>query len=128
MSYHFVISSQRELAILEYLWAGGESTASDIYKVFGATWQVSHKVVWGTMQIMLEKGFLEQYHKQSLVMYRPALSQLELEQRMLCQLAESVFHGSLLALWRSLVKHPQFLATLEKDKTNTTLERLHQPN
>jgi predicted transcriptional regulator len=123
-----ILPTPRELAILEWLWCYKAGTSSDIYGAFGKTWQVGRQVVSGILQIMLEKGFIERHSVQSRGMYQPALSRSELEQVMMQQLADTLFHGSLYALWRSLIKHPQFRVALEKHSDTMALEVVHRPN
>ena len=108
-----VLPTPREFAILEWLWSRKSANSSDLYEAFGRSWHVRRQVMNGILQIMLEKGFIEQQSVQSRIIYKPALNRLELEQVIIRQLADSLFHGSLYALWRSLIRHPQFQMALE---------------
>ena len=127
-SYSSVLPSQREMNILEYLWLHKAASSSELYQAFGHLWQLRPQVVHGMLQIMLERGFLERHVEQSRAVYKPALSRTELENSILGYVAETFFHGSLSALWSSLVRHPKLRLALEPTAKRLTLEPIRQPN
>jgi predicted transcriptional regulator len=104
----FTLPTEREFALLSWLWEHGPASSRDLHIAFGQVWGVRRQVIRSMVHIMLEKGLLEQQHKGPQVFYRPALSRSEFEQVCIGQIATLLFQGSLPALLLAVSRHPQF--------------------
>jgi BlaI family transcriptional regulator, penicillinase repressor len=124
----FLLPSQREIAILEYLWLHGTASSRDIHEVFGHLWQIRRQVIHGMLQVMLEKGLLERHIEQSRMVYKPASNRADFEQVVIQQVAETFFRGSLYALWHSVIRHPQFQLVLERASASVTVNKVRPTN
>jgi predicted transcriptional regulator len=104
----FSLPTPRELALLGWLWEHGSASSRDLHVAFGKAWGVRRQVIRSTVQIMLEKGWLEGCYEGVQLRYRPALSRSDLEQVCIGQVANLLFQGSLPALLLAVSRHPQY--------------------
>ncbi len=97
-----------ELEILEILWCRQSATARELHGVLVARRVVSYRVVKTTLAIMLGKGLVEKHFLGIPVSYQASYSKNELQQLVLGQLADALFHDDLASLLRTVLSHPKF--------------------
>jgi len=107
-----------ELTILKALWDAGPSSVRDVQKILDAARPTGYTTVLKMLQIMTDKGLVERDETVRPQIYRPRASQAQTQRRLLRDLIQRAYGGSV----KSLVMHalgtskasPQTLQEIEK--------------
>ena len=107
-----------ELTILKALWDAGPSSVRDVQKILDAARPTGYTTVLKMLQIMTDKGLVERDETVRPQIYRPTASQAQTQRRLLRDLIQRAYGGSV----KSLVMHalgtskasPQTLQEIEK--------------
>ena len=83
-----------ELEILRVLWQRGPSTVRQVHETLAAHKQTSYNTTLKLMQIMNEKGFATRDESRRPQVYRPALPEDQMQQRLVADFLERAFGGS----------------------------------
>ena len=90
--------TEAELAILQVLWAGGPRSVRAIQHVLNATKPTGYTTVLKMLQIMTEKGLVDRDEKVRPQIYRARYSQEHTQRRLLGDLLQRAFGGSVKTL------------------------------
>lgn len=90
--------TEAELAILQVLWEGGPRSVRAIQHVLNATKPTGYTTVLKMLQIMTEKGLVDRDEKVKPQIYRARYSQEHTQRRLLGDLLQRAFGGSVKAL------------------------------
>ena len=83
-----------ELAILNILWRKGPQSVRQVHETLEAQKDVFYTTTLKTMQVMLEKGFLQRDTSQRSHIYSATLKQKDTQSTLLKKLADMLFEGS----------------------------------
>lgn len=83
-----------EMEILHVLWQYGPSTVRLINEELCKTRNVGYTTTLKIMQIMFDKGILQREQEGRTHIYSPAISELEVQEKVLDRLLETTFGGS----------------------------------
>jgi predicted transcriptional regulator len=108
--------TESEVRILGILWQRGPSTVKDVHQQFGP--DTGYTTVLKLMQIMATKGLLVRDRKGKQHVYRPAAPQQRIQKRLIGDLIDRAFGGSvhklLVAALSAQHASPQELAEIRK--------------
>jgi BlaI family transcriptional regulator, penicillinase repressor len=90
--------TEAELAILQVLWTEGPLSVRDITRVMNETKETGYTTVLKLLQIMTEKGLVTRDESVRPQIYRTKYSQQHTQRRLLGELMERAFGGSVKAL------------------------------
>ena len=90
--------TEGELSILRVLWEGGPQSVRDVQRVLDRHKPTGYTTVLKLMQIMTEKGLVARDESQRPQIYRARYSQQHTQQRLLRNLLDRAFGGSVKAL------------------------------
>jgi predicted transcriptional regulator len=90
--------TEAELAILQVLWKEGPLSVRDITRVMNETKETGYTTVLKLLQIMTEKGLVTRDESVRPQIYRTKYSQQHTQRRLLGELMERAFGGSVKAL------------------------------
>jgi len=90
--------TEAELAILQVLWTEGPLSVRDITRVINETKETGYTTVLKLLQIMTEKGLVTRDESVRPQIYRTKYSQQHTQRRLLGELMERAFGGSVKAL------------------------------
>ena len=83
-----------ELAILQLLWAQGPLPVKAIHETLSTQKDVVYTTVLKTMQVMLERGFLERESIGRRHIYRAVIAQTDTQDKLLDNFLQRTFSGS----------------------------------
>lgn len=83
-----------ELEILAFLWQNGPSSVRQVHEELSESKDVFYTTTLKTMQVMLDKGFLDRDTSSRSHIYRALISQSSVQQNLLQKLKQNVFGGS----------------------------------
>ncbi|HLK69916.1 MAG TPA: BlaI/MecI/CopY family transcriptional regulator [Bryobacteraceae bacterium] len=83
-----------ELSILRVLWEAGPKSVRDVQQILNESKPTGYTTVLKTMQIMTEKGLVERDESVRPQIYRPRHSRVRMQQRLLTDLLQRAFDGS----------------------------------
>ena len=83
-----------ELDILRVFWRRGPSTVRDVYDELQANRNMGYTTVLKFLQIMTEKGLVTREEAGRAHLYRPCLSEEQVQQRMLDDVLDRAFSGA----------------------------------
>lgn len=86
--------TERELAILNVLWARGPSTVRQVHEALHADTETGYTTALKLMQIMTEKGLLLRKDAGRQHVYRPAMSEERTQKQVVRDVLDKVFAGS----------------------------------
>ncbi|MCU1250731.1 MAG: transcriptional repressor, CopY family [Edaphobacter sp.] len=86
--------TEGELQLLGILWERGPSTVRELFEEVNAERPVVYTGVLKLLQIMTEKGLVLRDERERAHVYRAAVSQADIERRLLRELSERFFAGS----------------------------------
>jgi BlaI family penicillinase repressor len=86
--------TERELAILNVLWARGPSTVRQVHEALHAGTETAYTTTLKLMQIMAEKGLLLRKDAGRQHVYRPAMSEERTQKQVVRDVLDKVFAGS----------------------------------
>ena len=84
-----------ELAILRVLWAAGPSTVRQVHDTLRAERTVGYTTTLKTIQVMTEKGITIREDRAGQHIYRPSHSEDDTQRRLVDDLVDRAFGGSL---------------------------------
>lgn len=87
-----------ELAILQLLWERGPLAVKDIHEALSAEKEVVYTTILKTMQVMMERGFLERESQGRKHIYSAAIAQEATQGKLLDTFVKRTFGGSKLQL------------------------------
>lgn len=87
-----------ELSILRILWEHGPLSVREVHRVLNTARETGYTTVLKLMQIMTEKGLLKRDESVRPQIYRPGRSREKTQRRLLRDLMQSAFGGSMKAL------------------------------
>jgi predicted transcriptional regulator len=90
--------TEAELAILQTMWEGGPMSVREILHAMQATKATGYTTVLKTLQIMTEKGLVDRDETVRPQVYRPRNSREQTQKRMLTDLLDRAFGGSVKTL------------------------------
>ena len=83
-----------ELMVMQVIWENGEATVRQARDAIAQKRDLTYSTVMTMMRQLEHKGMLTHRVEHRTYVYRPLVSQDEVERRMLCDLLHSVFEGS----------------------------------
>ena len=86
--------TRSELGILKVLWEGGPLTVRQVHERLEAERPTGYTTVLKLMQIMTEKGLVRRDERERAHVYRATLAQSETGARLVDELIDKVFGGS----------------------------------
>ena len=86
--------TRSELGILKVLWEGGPLTVRQVHERLEGERPTGYTTVLKLMQIMAEKGLVRRDERERAHLYRPALAQSDTQARLVGELIDKVFGGS----------------------------------
>lgn len=86
--------TEKELTILQVLWAKGPSTVREVNAEISRKQKTGYTTTLKLMQIMTDKGLLVRDDSQFKHVYRPAVSEERTEKQIVGDLLDKVFAGS----------------------------------
>lgn len=86
--------TRSELEILKVLWEKGPATVREVYEQLRQARPVGYTTILKLMQIMAVKGFVRRDESARAHLYRAALAQAETGGRLVDELIDKVFGGS----------------------------------
>jgi predicted transcriptional regulator len=86
--------TEAELEILAVLWDQGPSTVREVNGILGKRREVGYTTTLKFMQIMTEKGILGREESGRTHIYRPKVTQEDVQGRLIDRLLETAFGGS----------------------------------
>jgi BlaI family penicillinase repressor len=86
--------TERELAILAFLWNKGPSTVRDVHETLYAGEPTGYTTTLKLMQIMTDKGLLLREPGDRPHVYKPAVSEEKTQKQVIGDLLNKVFAGS----------------------------------
>lgn len=86
--------TEKELTILQVLWARGPSTVRQVNAEISRKQKTGYTTTLKLMQIMTDKGLLVRDDSQFKHVYRPAVSEERTEKQIVGDLLDKVFAGS----------------------------------
>ncbi|HUF12984.1 MAG TPA: BlaI/MecI/CopY family transcriptional regulator [Longimicrobiales bacterium] len=89
------LPTDAELEILDVLWERGPSTVRDVLDRIRGLRNVGYTTVLKLLQIMLSKGLVARDDADRSHVYRATLDRVATEERLLTELADKAFGGSL---------------------------------
>lgn len=89
------LPTDAELEILDVLWERGPSTVRDVLDRVGPLRDVGYTTVLKLLQIMLSKGLVTRDEADRSHVYRATMDRAATEERLVGDLAQKVFGGSL---------------------------------
>jgi predicted transcriptional regulator len=113
----FLKPTPSELSILRVLWKLGPATVRDVHEALSKREPTGYTTVLKFLQIMYAKGLVDRDASRRAHVYRPLLSQSEVQREMTEHLVDRVFDGSrsklvLAALGDSAGTTPEELAEI----------------
>lgn len=84
-----------ELEILQVLWGRGGATVRVVHEALLPSWPVGYTTVLKMMQVMAEKGLVERDTDQRSHVYRAAITKTATQRRLVRELLDRAFDGSL---------------------------------
>jgi BlaI family transcriptional regulator, penicillinase repressor len=87
-----------ELAVLRVLWEHGDLTVREVHDLMAASRSVTYTTTLKTLQIMTEKGLTERQTVRGQHVYRPHLPEQETQRRLVRDLLDRAFGGSMAKL------------------------------
>ena len=79
--------------VMEYLWAHGEGTVSQVAEHVGQDRTVTYTTVLAAMQRLEKKGWLGHRQQGRAYVYFPRRTQAAVDRGVLCELVDTVFRG-----------------------------------
>ena len=98
MKHEFIKPTEKELEILQILWASGPVAVRDVHEAMGGDEQNGYTTILKLMQIMHEKGLVARQKSGKLHLYEALASRDDTRQFMLDKMIRSVFQGSAMQL------------------------------
>jgi BlaI family penicillinase repressor len=86
--------TEKELAILKILWAGGPSTVRQVNEQISKQQKTGYTTTLKLMQIMTDKGLLTRDDTPFKHIYKPAVSKEKTEKQIVADMLDKVFAGS----------------------------------
>jgi len=83
-----------ELAILQLLWAAGDSTVRDIHDALHLRGGTGYTTALKMLQVMHAKGLVERDDSERAHVYRAAISKERTQKRFMADMVQRVFEGS----------------------------------
>ena len=83
-----------ELEILALLWQNGPSSVREVHEALSSSKDVFYTTTLKTMQVMLDKGFVDRDTSSRSHIYRALISQSSVQKNLLQKLKQNVFGGS----------------------------------
>src|SRR5688500_20384495 len=104
MKHEFIKPTEKELEILQILWASGPVAVRDVHEAMGGDQQNGYTTILKLMQIMHEKGLVARQQSGTRHLYEALASQQRTRQFMVDKLISSVFQGSAIQLPMSALR------------------------
>src|SRR5687768_12101352 len=86
--------TEKELEILQILWAKGPSSVKDVHEALGGEQTNGYTTILKLLQIMFEKGIVTRQKSGKLHLYKAAASQESTRQQVIDKIINTVFQGS----------------------------------
>lgn len=86
--------TESELLVLQVLWSRGPSTVREVHEELSKQREVGYTTTLKTMQIMLDKGLVLRAEQGRSHVYRAAVEEGAVQQRLLNQFVAAAFRGS----------------------------------
>lgn len=110
--------TEGELSILRVLWGRGSGTVREVHETLNAVKPTGYTTVLKLMQIMAEKGLVMRDESVRPQVYRPRQSQEQTQRRLVDDLLQKAFGGSVRTMVLQALSHkqstPQELKEIEK--------------
>ena len=90
--------TELELTILRALWESGPSSVRQIHAILDASKPTGYTTVLKMLQIMTDKGLVKRDETVRPQIYRPSASQEQMQRRLLRDLIQRAYGGSVMAL------------------------------
>ena len=86
--------TEMELAILRVLWERGPSTVRDIYEIVRKNRDSGYTSILKLLQIMTDKGLVTRDDTSRSHIYRPLVSEAQVQQQIVTRMLNDAFGGS----------------------------------
>ena len=86
--------TEMELAILRVLWERGPSTVRDIYEIVRKNRDSGYTSILKLLQIMIDKGLVTRDDTSRSHIYRPLVSEAQVQQQIVTRMLNDAFGGS----------------------------------
>ena len=117
--------TEKELAILKVLWAGGPSTVRQVNDQINKTQETGYTTTLKLMQIMTDKGLLIRDDSVFKHVYQPAISEEKTEKQIVSDMLDKVFAGSAEKLVMRALSAKQ-VSTEELKKIRQLLDKMEK--
>ncbi len=94
----FIKPTEKELEILQILWAKGSVPVKDVHEAMGGEVENGYTTILKLLQIMHEKGLVSRQRSGKLHLYEALVSKKDTRQFMLDKMIHTVFQGSAMEL------------------------------
>ena len=117
--------TEKELAILKVLWAGGPSTVRQVNDQISKQQKTGYTTTLKLMQIMTDKGLLVRDDSTFKHVYKPAISEEKTQKQIVSDVLEKVFAGSAEKLVMRALSAKQVTAE-ELEKIRQILDKMEE--
>ncbi|MCA9139066.1 MAG: BlaI/MecI/CopY family transcriptional regulator [Planctomycetales bacterium] len=114
-----------ELQILRILWRDGPSIARHVHDSLSATKETSYSTTVKMLSVMLEKGLLKRDDDVRPQVYRPAMPQQKTQKRILFDVIDKVYEGSVHSLMMHVLSTKK-ATPAELDEIRRLIDELEQ--
>lgn len=90
--------TEKELEILQILWAKGPSAVKDVHEEMGGEASNGYTTILKLLQIMHEKGLVTRQKSGKLHLYKAVPTQKKTQQQIIDKMIDTVFQGSAMQL------------------------------
>jgi BlaI family transcriptional regulator, penicillinase repressor len=98
MENRFPKPTEKELEILQILWARGAASVKDVHEALGGEETNGYTTILKLLQIMNEKGLVTRQRSGKLHLYEAVASQKSTQLQVVNKMIETVFQGSAMQL------------------------------